>query len=305
MRIEKRKTGSVAQQAVGPVVSEPKKRRWFPKFSFRGLLRLTKFLIFLGVVLVVVLFIVGIPKRFNILVIGSDQRAEERGRSDVLMVVSIPKSPKQTMSIITIPRDTRVDMEGYGIQKITHAYALGEKPTDGKELGNADLTKQTVEELLSITIHGTVEVTFDSFQAIIDKLGGVTLPDQGKIDGEKALKIVRDRFREGGDFARTEDQREVFTQTVREIRAKNAYSLVYNYLKDAADSRISIPMSKFLPFMAYAIIRRGGRFSLSDAHNDFIPGKGQSVYTPEFGKELYYWIPDEAGTQALVEEWLS
>lgn len=305
MRVEKKRTtGSVAQQVVAPVApSEPKRRR-LPKFSFRGFFRLTKFLVLLAIVLVVVVFVVGIPKRFNILVIGSDQRSEERGRSDVLMVVSIPKSPKQTMSIITIPRDTRVEVEGYGVQKITHAYALGEKPGDGKELGNPELTKQTVEQLLDIHIQGTLEVTFDSFQTIIDKLGGITV-HAGKIDGEKALKIVRDRFREGGDFARTTDQREVLTQTIREIRSQKAYSLVYNYLKDSTDSRIDIPMSKFIPFMAYAVIRRGGRFSLEGSHNDFIPGKGQSVYTPEFGKDLYYWIPDEAATAALVDEWLS
>lgn len=288
---------------IKPAKPEKPKRRI--KLSFFGTMRLLFACVAIGAVLYVVYLIGSIPKRYNILVIGSDQRAEEPGRSDVLMVVSLTKSPKDASSIVTIPRDTRVDVAGHGIQKITHAYAFDVHRTDGKDLGNKNLTKQTVENLLHIHVDATVEVTFASFQQIIDKLGGVTTTANGHLDGEQALKIVRDRFRNGGDFARTADQREILMQTVREIKGQNAFSMVYGFLKNSSESRITMNEPRFLSFFAYALIRRGGSFSLAGIHTDVVPGAGKMIYTPEYGKDLYYWIADEAGTKKLVHDWLS
>lgn len=269
------------------------------------LLKAAPLVILLLLIAAAVLATTLVPKRFNILVVGSDQRSTEDGRSDVLMVVSLTKSPKDAISIITIPRDTRVAVEGHGMQKITHAYAFDVDRTDGKTLGNIALTKGTVEDFLHITINGTLEVTFDSFQAIIDNLGGVTTPTYGKLTGEQALKKVRDRYREGDDFARTADQREIFTQVLRTIRTQNAFKSVYAYLQDSSDSRTEIPTTRLMLFSAYAYLRRGGHFSLEGSHQDVIPGKGDTIYTPEFGKELYYWVPNEEATKTLVDTWLS
>lgn len=288
---------------VRPDKAEKPKRRI--KQSFFGTIRLLFTLAVIGGILYAVYLIGSIPKRYNILVIGSDQRSDEPGRSDVLMVVSLTKSPTVPPSIVTIPRDTRVEVPGHGLQKITHAYAFDVKRTDGKDLGNKNLTKQVAEDLLHVHVDATVEVTFASFQQIIDRLGGVTTQANGKLNGEEALKIVRDRFREGGDFARTADQREILVQTVREVKGQNAFSIVYDFLKNSSESRITINESQFLPFFAYAVIRRGGSFSLAGIHTDVVPGAGKMIYTPDFGKELYYWVPDAAATKKLVHDWLS
>lgn len=258
----------------------------------------------LGIVTLIALVIATIPKRYNILIIGSDQRADERGRSDVLMVLSLTKSPAEQVSLITVPRDTRVDIPDYGTQKITHAYALGDRPNDGKELGNRDLTVATMEQFLSISIHGTAEFTFTSFAELVDHLGGVTV-DGKKLSGEDALKIVRDRYREGGDFARTADQREIVGAVLQEIKAQGAYADVYGFLKDSKQARIMLGGARFGLFSAYAALRRGGQVQLSTMHTDVIPGHGERIYTPAVGKELYYWIPNEPATAALVHEWLS
>lgn len=291
------------QQAVRPVVPAQKKPR--KRLSFGATMRLIGFFLVLGCIIAVVVIIGSIPKRYNFLVIGSDQRAQEAGRSDVLMVVSLTKSPKEPSSIITIPRDTRVEVEGHGLQKITHAYAFDVQRTDGKDLGNRDLTKSTVEKFLGIHIDGTAEVTFQSFQQIIDKLGGVNMGATGTINGEDALKIVRDRYREGGDFARANDQRDILVQTISEIKQQNAFGTVYDFLKNSSDSRITMSTPKFAMFAAYAVIRRGGHFSLADVHQGFVPGSGKYIFTPEFGKDLYYWVPDVEGTKKLVADWLS
>lgn len=252
-----------------------------------------------------VFFLLKTPKRFNVLVIGSDQRTTGEGRSDVLMIVSAARSSKDATTILTIPRDTRVEVPGYGLQKVTHAYALGEQKQDGKNLGNMKLTKETVEQFLNIRIDGTLEVTFNSFEMLIDSVGGVVTPAHGKLDGAAALKIVRDRAREGGDFARTADQREILVELAKKIRIEKKATGVFETLQKNSESRVTIPKLRLAVFGVLAYIQHGGTIDLANVHNDVIPGKGEMIYTPEFKKDLYYWVPNQAATDTIIEQWLS
>lgn len=274
-------------------------------FSFRKSFRRFLLLLLLVVIAGAAAYVMTAPRRFNVLVIGSDQRSDERGRSDVLMLISVPRNPSDPATILTIPRDTRVDVAGYGKQKITHAYALGDAPDDGKNLGNRNLTVQTVEQFLRVPVHGTLELTFKSFADIVDQVGGVETDEHGHVDGEKALKIVRDRFREGGDFARTADQRDIFVQTVREVVEQKAVPSVYRMLQNSTESRVNVPLPSLVHFGVAAALYRRGNIAVPDFHNEVVPGKGASLYTAEFGKTLYYWIPDADGVAALVRQWLS
>ncbi|MFH2104709.1 MAG: LCP family protein [Parcubacteria group bacterium] len=242
------------------------------------------------------------PNRYNILIVGSDQRGEERARSDVLMVFSVPKSPTKPTSLITIPRDSRVDIPGYGMDKITHAYVYGDL-TESSEIGNIDLTEQTVENLLDIKIHGTVEFTFESFKEIVDLIGGVWTED-GHYDGERALAMVRDRYRAGGDFARTADQRDVFKSVLTKVKNKDTAIEVYNHLKESNKAEINIDTTRAGMFGVATYIRRFGRLSLGEIKTDFIPGQGESLYSEKFGAKLYFWVINEEGKEKLIVETL-
>lgn len=278
--------------------------RRLPRLSFKAGFRLLIFLGILGIVGYVWYTVANIPNRFNILIIGSDQRGEEQGRSDVLMVVSLPRSPKAPISIVTIPRDTRVTVPGFGEQKVTHAYALGERPSDGKDLGNRDLTVRTVEQFLNAPVDGTVEVTFKSFEEIIDQVGGIVVNGK-KLNGAAALSLVRNRNRPGGDFARTTDQRAVFAALGEKIKSSGMALSIWKTLQNSSETRVTLPKTRFWLFAGLATILRGGDWSLTDAHTDVIPGHGEMMYTKEFSKELYYWIPDMDGTKKIVAEWLT
>lgn len=241
------------------------------------------------------------PARYTILIIGSDQRGDERARSDVLMIVSIPKSPVQQMTILTIPRDTRVKIPEYGVQKMTHAYALGDREEGSDLLGNPALTQETVENFLGIEIDATAEFTFDSFTHIIDAFGGVDT-SQGHLTGEEALAIVRDRFREGGDFARTVDQREIFINLVRSVNTPREMWELRTLFDDEEGARLRYRVGSTVQFGIAFVTRRLGHVSIGDVREEVVPGSGDSIYTPDFGKNLYYWIPDEEATSALVTE---
>ncbi len=96
----------------------------------------------------------------NILVLGSDRRpGEERGRADTIMLMRYGGGKASRLSI---PRDTLVNIPGFGPNKVNAAYAFGGQP----------LMIQTLKEYLGIEIHHIVEVDFKGFPKFVDALGG-------------------------------------------------------------------------------------------------------------------------------------
>ena len=110
-------------------------------------------------------------ERINIMLMGVDERDKDAGRSDTLMVASLD-SDQDTLSLLSIPRDTRVKINRHGYDKINAAYAYG-----GREL-----SKNTVESLLGIDINHYVIVNTHTFVDLIDAIGGID------IDVEKRMK---------------------------------------------------------------------------------------------------------------------
>ncbi|MGX4668323.1 LCP family glycopolymer transferase [Cerasibacillus sp. JNUCC 74] len=150
----------------------------------------------------------------NILLLGVDQRGNDKGRSDALVLLSLdPK--KDSMQLISIPRDTRAMIAGKGIEdKINHAYAYG----------GADMTVATVESFLDIDLDYYVRMNMEGLEELVDQLGTIEVDnevewDDGKynftkgpiaLDGDKTMHYVRMRKQDpAGDFGRTERQRKV------------------------------------------------------------------------------------------------
>ncbi len=242
------------------------------------------------------------PDRYTMLVIGSDQRGTERARSDVLFLVSIPKSGEQSPYFLTIPRDTKIEHEEWGLQKITHFYALGDRPEGDKVLGNYELTTSVVEDLLGVKVDGTIEVTFGSFEEIIDTLGGATLNGE-TVTGPEALKVVRDRFTDGrSDFDRQADGREIFRSLLTKIKEPARVKELQQFFIDSEKARLTYSKPKLVRFLIGAGIARKGDVTIGEMEEGDVPGTSARIYTPNFGKELYYWVVDEEALEVLVEE---
>lgn len=272
------------------------------------MLRFTSFLFGFVLTLVVlvggtVLFIASTaPKTYNVLFVGSDQRGTERARSDILFLVAFPKNANALPYFLSIPRDTKIEHKEFGLQKITHFYALGDRPDDGKQLGNIDLTTEVVEALLDVDVDATVEVTFGSFESIIDELGGAVV-DGAVLSGKDALAIVRDRFTgERTDFDRQADARKILrsllTKVKEPLRARNILATMQ---KDS-QSRVQYDRFRLVRFLIGAGVSRRGHITLGEMEEASLPGHGDRIYTPDFGKDLYYWVLDEEATRRLVEE---
>ncbi|UUX33670.1 LCP family protein [Fundicoccus culcitae] len=162
-------------------------------------------------------------KSFSVLLLGvdtGDLGRIEQGRSDVMQIMTVNPS-EQHITLSSIPRDTYVNIPGYYMDKINHAYAFG----------GVELSKATVEEWLGITIDNYVVVNMSGLKEIVDAVNGITVVPptsfsiggydfvegvETRLDGEAALAYSRERYTSGGDYARQGRQREVIEAVMKE-----------------------------------------------------------------------------------------
>ncbi len=193
----------------------------------------------------------------NVLLIGVDERPdhpEEGVRSDTLILAHIDATGRW-VSLLSIPRDTQVELPGIGVSKINVAYGQGYAhaaelygPETSPQQGGMALAAQTVEDFLDFPQHGrrihyTAQVNFDGFAGVIDALGGITVdvpglivdyeyptpdfgvmyvefqPGEQHMDGQTALIYARTRHADS-DFGRSERQQQVLRAMTGELRDK-------------------------------------------------------------------------------------
>jgi LCP family protein required for cell wall assembly len=106
----------------------------------------------------------------NYLLLGSDtSNPNNSGRTDVIVIVSVNHT-EQTASLLSIPRDLYVYVPGYAMTRINTAYGYGELSAEGS--GYTRL-RETIAYNLGLNIDYYARVDFNSFQNIIDSLGGI------------------------------------------------------------------------------------------------------------------------------------
>ena len=156
------------------------------------------------------------------LVVGSDAREGLAGqRTDTILLLHTGSGPNLLMSL---PRDSVVDIPDQGSNKLNAAFALG----------GPKLLTRTIESETDIRIDHYVEIGFTGFVDLVDAVGGIEIcptkalkdPDaeldvpQGcqEADGETALGYARTRKTQtNGDIDRAKNQREVVTAIGQEV----------------------------------------------------------------------------------------
>ena len=181
----------------------------------------------------------------NIAIFGLDSRDNSfsNSRSDCIIIVSINKKTND-VKLTSVYRDTYVDIEGHGLDKITHAYAYG-----GPELAINTLNKN-----LDLNITEFVAVKFDTVETIVDGIGGITLTITDSeasqigfssggtytLDGKEALAYSRIR-KIDSDYQRTERMRTVLEAVFNKVK-KQELSEISNFV-DIVLPHISTNMS--------------------------------------------------------------
>lgn len=184
---------------------------------------------------------------FSILILGVDERANDAGRSDTMIVMTVNPNTNSS-KMVSIPRDTYTEIIGKGINdKINHSYAFG----------GVKMAMDTTENLLDIPIDYVVQVNMESFKDIVDAVGGITVSNnfafssggfnfpEGKISlsGDEALAFVRMRKQDpNGDFGRQDRQKQVIQGVMREGLSADAV-LKLNSILDAVGDNVRTNMA--------------------------------------------------------------
>ncbi|GAW29493.1 LCP family protein [Carboxydocella sp. ULO1] len=172
-------------------------------------------------------FFAGGPTTF--LLLGVDARPGEKdARTDTIIVAQLDPEKKKLV-MVSVPRDTLVELPGHGREKINSANVYG----------GVDLVKQVVSEMLNVEIDYYIKTNFEGFKQVVDTLGGVNIevekrmvyrdptdgtyinlkPGLQHLNGKEALDYVRFRHDALGDVGRTQRQQH-FLKAVAEAALK-------------------------------------------------------------------------------------
>ncbi len=206
-------------------------------------------------------------ERFTVLVMGLDSRPDEIGmcRTDTIMVISIDPVTSR-ISILSIPRDTYVEIPEFGLRPINQACLIGNLDSNS----GPQLTMQTIQYNFGIRVHDYVLVNFNAFISIIDRIGGIDVvveqeindreyPDMfygfdpfflaagdQHLDGETALKYARSRHTTD-DIDRGRRQQQIIFAARSKVLSLNMVDdliaqavPIWNDLSDGVETSLSL-----------------------------------------------------------------
>ncbi|MEK4538862.1 LCP family protein [Peribacillus sp. FSL K6-1552] len=214
---------------------------------------------------------------FSLLILGVDERKNDKGRSDTMIVMTI--NPKQeSIELLSLPRDTRTEIIGKGTNdKMNHAYAYG----------GVNMSINTVEAYLDIPIDYYVKMNMEGFQDIVNAVGGVTVDNdmdlaykgysfkKGTIDldGKEALIYSRIRKEDPrGDYGRQMRQRQVIQAVMKK---GSSLSTLTNY--DDIFEALGKNVETNLSFNEMLSIQKNYKSSLKKIEQYTLEGENQKV----------------------------
>lgn len=241
----------------------------------------------------------------TIMIMGVDEREDDVGRSDTLMIASIdPKRNKA--ALLSVPRDTRVKIKGHGFDKINAAYAYGKER----------LAQDTVENFLGLNIDHYIIINTKSFKRIIDAIGGIDIdvekrmhyedpwdddgglvidfrPGKQHMDGAKAITYVRYRDEEG-DIGRIHRQQAFMKACVDKIVSPSIIPRLPMVIKEIVEAvNTDLTFRQMLEFVG----------TLKEAKSnglraEMVPGR------PLYIDGISYWIADLTKLRTTVADTL-
>jgi LCP family protein required for cell wall assembly len=186
----------------------------------------------------------------TILIMGVDAREGEAidigVRPDSLMVMHLDAATG-SCRLLSIPRDTRTDLPGYGMTKVNHALAVG----------GIDYQIKVVEQMLGLGVDHYVLIDFNGFEDLVDAVGGITVdvPEpftssdgqqfsagRQEMTGKQALSYARWRGGPDGDFGRIQRQQQILRALVQRASGLNIVGSI-NELLPAVEENLRTDLS--------------------------------------------------------------
>jgi LCP family protein required for cell wall assembly len=229
------------------------------------------------------------------------------GLSDVMLLIRFDPKSKQ-LNMLSIPRDTRTEIEDYGLRKINAA----------NRLGGAYLSAKSVHSLLgNVDINGYLRINVLGVGKLVDALGGVTVnvpkdlkyqddsqhlyinlkAGEQHLDGDKALQLLRFRNDGRGDIGRIERQQLVMQALIEQ--ALNPATLarspiILSTIKENIDTNLTLDS-------LLTLVNFGVRINRSNIKMLTLPGRASS--RQEFVAS--YWLPDEEEIKVMMARYFN
>ena len=236
-----------------------------------------------------------------VLLMGVDRRADDVGRSDTLMLAAVDEEDERA-TLLSIPRDTRIEVGSYGYDKINHAYAFG----------GHEMTLAAVEKLVGVPVTHYILIDTSAFERIVDAVGGVDIdvekrmhyedpwdddgglvidlqPSMQHMNGAQAIQYVR--YRDGeGDIGRIARQQHFMRALLTQILSPQVLpriAAVIDEVKNAIETDLT---TRQLLTLANRLkdIERGG------VSMQMVAG------VPAYLGDISYWIPDLIETRRAL-----
>ncbi|HCP14702.1 MAG TPA: LytR family transcriptional regulator [Peptococcaceae bacterium] len=252
-------------------------------------------------------------KTINFLVLGTDGNGGAVSRTDAILFASANLETHQ-VSMISIPRDTRVDIEGVGRTKINHANVLG--ALDGGVHQGTLKSIQAVTNLLGVPIHYYAKIDFQGFVKAVDAVGGIditlaeTIHDpyvsiylsagDHHLSGEEALRLARVRKTiRGGDFGRQKHQFLLLAALAQKILSpaniENLPELFGIVKENFTDTNLSVSET-----LSLGIAFKG--INPNQITYNQLPGHAIMAWDPVMDMKLFFFEPDIDGVKKIVAE---
>ena len=236
-----------------------------------------------------------------VLLMGVDRRDGDVGRSDTLMLAAVDEEHGRA-ALLSIPRDTRIEVGSYGYDKINHAYAFG----------GHEMTLASVSALVGVPITHYIMVDTSSFERIVDAVGGVDIdvekrmyyedpwdddgglvidlaPGEQHMNGAQAIQYVR--YRDGeGDIGRIGRQQHFMRALLAQLLSPQVLprlAAVVDEVKNAVDTDLTT--RQLLTLATRLKDMEAGGVSMQ-----MVAG------TPAYLGDVSYWIPDFVETRRAL-----
>lgn len=236
------------------------------------------------------------PGVVNVLLIGSDKRkGDTAGHSDSMLIVHVDLRTHQ-FNVVSIPRDTRVYLVGYGYTKLTSVQYIGQA-TQGTVRGILDAI-QSVTALTGVPINYYAETDYWGLQDIVDSMGGINMyvpfnmtlthpwygQDGGKFisqgdhffNGRMVTEVVHERYSVPGiDYGRQQLQEEAMIGIAKTLLTPTSITKIPAFLRQLPNYLVATNMS-VSDMLSLALANQ--HFQASDVHYYQIPGTSEIRY---------------------------
>lgn len=242
----------------------------------------------------------------NILLLGEEaiDSGSANGRTDIMMIATLDKKEK-CIKLTSLMRDMLVQIPGFRDNKLNAAY----------EYGGVPLLYDTLYENFGVHLDGYMLVGFDTFENIIDKLGGVTITltqteadylnstnyiseekyrnvtaGSQVLNGNQALGFCRVRYVEAGDhelndFGRTSRQRVVLNAIYEKYKTKSLPELALLANSILPDITTDLTKEQFTDYLKELVEIKGNPLQTlripADKAYDVGTVRGMSVLIPD------------------------